>query len=82
MSGINEPDWEWSGFREECRRIIFLSNRPAEKLFDVLLIGAIISSLIVVMLESVESLRLRHGTLLYALEWLFTIIFTIEYAIR
>ena len=35
-----------------------------------------------VMLESVESLRLRHGTLLYALEWLFTIIFTIEYAIR
>ena len=35
-----------------------------------------------VMLESVESLRLRHGTLFYALEWLFTIIFTIEYAIR
>ena len=34
-----------------------------------------------VMLESVESLRLA-GTLLYALEWLFTIIFTIEYAIR
>lgn len=82
MSGINDSDWEWSGFREKCRRIIFLSNRPTEKLFDVLLIGAIISSLIVVMLESVESLRLEYGGLLNGLEWLFTIVFTIEYAIR
>lgn len=82
MSGINDSDWEWSGFREKCRRIIFLSNRPSEKLFDVLLIGAIVSSLIVVMLESVESLRLQWGGLLYGLEWLFTIVFTIEYAIR
>ena len=34
----NDPEWEWSGFRESCRRVIFLSNRPAERLFDVLLI--------------------------------------------
>lgn len=72
----------WSKFRERCRRIIFHSSRFEEKLFDVLLILAIITSVVTVMLESVGSIRQEYGGLLYGLEWVFTLLFTIEYAIR
>lgn len=82
MSEIENSDLEQSGFREKCRRIIFLANRPAEKLFDVLLIFAIVLSLTVVMLESVEELRIKYGLLFYVLEWVLTVLFTIEYLVR
>jgi voltage-gated potassium channel len=35
-----------------------------------------------VMLESVKSIRVVHGELLYDIEWFFTILFTIEYFLR
>ena len=82
MSSSNDPDWEWTGFREKCRRVIFLSNKPAEKLFDVLLIIAIILSLVMVMLDSVGAVREKFGHWLFGIEWMFTILFTIEYIIR
>ena len=82
MSEMNDSDWEWTGFREKCRRIIFLHNKPAEKLFDVLLILAIAVSLVVVMLDSVEPIRERYGPWLVGIEWGLTIIFTIEYGVR
>lgn len=78
----DEPQAHWSGFRERCRRIIFHSSRFEEKLFDVLLILAILASVVIVMLESVESIRSQHGELLLGLEWAFTILFTIEYGVR
>lgn len=72
----------WSKFRERCRRIIFHSSRFEEKLFDVLLILAIVASVVVVMLESVGSIRLGYGGLLYGMEWGFTILFSVEYLVR
>jgi len=69
-------------WRRELHRIVFGHMTPAGKLFDVLLIGAILLSVVVVMLESVESVRLRHGSALRAAEWVFTILFTIEYGMR
>lgn len=82
MSDLKNSEKEWTGFREKCRRIIFLSNQPAEKLFDVLLIVAIVLSLTIVMLDSIEALRMRYGRIFYALEWVLTILFTIEYILR
>ena len=82
MPDIKNSEKEWTGFREKCRRIIFLSNQPAEKLFDVLLILAIVLSLSIVMLDSIEALRMRYGRIFYALEWFLTILFTIEYILR
>ncbi len=72
----------WSKFRERCRRIIFHSSRFEEKLFDVLLILAIITSVVIVMIESVGPIRQEYGGLLYVLEWVFTALFTIEYGVR
>ncbi len=54
----------------------------AARAFDIVLITAILASVAVVMLDSVESLAERYGRLLQGLEWFFTIGFTIEYAAR
>ncbi len=63
-------------------RVIFEADTPAGKLFDVALIGAIVASVIVVMLESVSSFRLEYPVFLRTAEWGFTIVFTLEYVLR
>lgn len=62
--------------------IIFESDTPPGKAFDIGLLIAIGGSLLVVMLETVKSLTQDFDHVLKGLEWFFTIIFTIEYAIR
>ena len=52
------------------------------KWFDVILIIAIIASVLVVFLESVKEIGIRHGQVLYIIEWAFTVLFTIEYILR
>ena len=47
-----------------------------------MLIGAILLSLLVVVLDSVESISASHKTLFSAAEWLFTLLFTAEYLAR
>ncbi len=68
--------------REKLWRIIFLANTPAGHAFDVALLILISASVLVVMLESVEPLRLAHGQLFLILEWIFTLLFTLEYLTR
>lgn len=76
----NRPgDSKW---RSALYDIIFEADTPAGKDFDLLLIISILLSVVVVMLDSISSIRLAYGQLLYNLEWFFTIIFTIEYALR
>jgi len=62
--------------------IIFEAETPAGKAFDVALLFAIVASVIVVMLESVSGLDLKFHRLFFVLEWVFTILFTVEYALR
>ena len=71
-----------SRLRARFHEIIFESDTPAGRAFDLLLLVAIVASVFVVMLESVASIRARAGPTLRALEWFFTILFTIEYALR
>ena len=52
------------------------------KLFDIVLLIAILASVAVVMLDSVLYMRLQYGTLFFYAEWFFTILFTIEYMLR
>src|SRR5689334_20726331 len=63
-------------------RIIFRSDTPAGRGFDLVLLALIGVSVLVVMLESVDSLRRSYPAAFGALEWAFTIIFTIEYLLR
>lgn len=73
------PQASW---RQRLHTIIFESDTPAGKAFDLLLLFSIIASVIVIMLDSVASIRARYGPQLVALEWGFTILFTLEYALR
>jgi len=52
------------------------------KLFDIVLLIAILTSVAIVMLDSVLYMRLQYGTLFFYAEWFFTILFTIEYSLR
>lgn len=70
------------GHRRRLHEIIFEADTPLGKWFDVLLIASIITSIVVVMLDSVASIREKHGELLTGLEWFFTVMFTTEYLLR
>lgn len=70
------------GWRLQVYTIIFEADTRAGKLFDVLLIAAILASVAVVVIDSVDSLSQRHDRLLNVLEWTFTLLFTVEYAAR
>lgn len=71
-----------SGWRRYGFDIIYRHDTPSSRNFDLLLVLAIIGSVIVVMIDSVRHLHLRWATALYALEWAFTILFSIEYLLR
>lgn len=71
-----------AGWRKKLYQVIFESDTPAGRNFDIILIAAILSSIMVVMLESMEPMRREYGSLLHALEWFFTGLFTIEYILR
>jgi voltage-gated potassium channel len=76
------PPGSASGWRKKLYRIIFEADTPAGKAFDIALLWAIILSVTVVFLESIQSLKLQFGNIFYILEWCFTILFTIEYVLR
>ena len=68
--------------RARLHEIIFESDTRAGRLFDLALIWLILLSVATVILESVRGVRAHYGEVLYALEWLFTVLFTIEYVLR
>lgn len=71
-----------TGWRHRLHGLIYESNTPAGKAFDVALLILIFASIAVVMLDSVEEYNRSFGNVLYILEWIFTILFTIEYILR
>ncbi len=73
------PTHAW---RQKLYVIIYGSDTPVGKAFDVALIVSILASVFVVMLESVTPIRAQYGQALRITEWTFTILFTIEYIVR
>lgn len=68
--------------KKKLRTIIFKTDTPAGKAFDVALLIAILVSVGVVILESVEKLSINYTKAFIYTEWTFTIIFTLEYILR
>ena len=71
-----------SGWRRRWFDIIFRHDTPPARNFDLLLIVAILLSVLVILADSSPPVHARAARLLYAAEWGFTILFTIEYALR
>ena len=70
------------GTRYRWFRVIFHHDAPDERNFDLVLIVAILASVAVVLLDSIPSVKLHWHGWLYAAEWLFTLVFTVEYGVR
>lgn len=69
-------------FRHRLHEIIFEADTLAGKWFDIILIVSIISSVTVVMLDSIAAFSSQYGRWLYIAEWGFTLLFTLEYLLR
>ncbi|MGV7207189.1 ion transporter [Oxalobacteraceae bacterium A2-2] len=76
---LGKPDGGW---RAQLYAIIFESDTPKGRAFDLALIGAILMSVLVVVLDTVQAVTSAYGSWLAAAEWFFTVLFTIEYAAR
>ena len=71
-----------SSWKHRLHEIIYEADTKAGKVFDVILFIAIISSVLLVMLESIESFDTKYHDFLNISEWVITILFTIEYITR
>ncbi len=76
-NSAKKPSW-----KQQLHEIIYEADTRQGKLFDVILLIAIIASIILVMLESVDSFDTKYHSQLYIGEWIITILFTIEYILR
>lgn len=68
--------------RHRLHEIIYEADTRAGKIFDVILLIAILTSIVLVMLESVDSFDVKYHTFLDVSEWIITILFSFEYIIR
>ena len=62
--------------------IIYEADTPEGKLFDVLLLFLILLSVFVVMLDSITVFHQNYRYLFDIIEWVITLLFSIEYALR
>lgn len=68
--------------RQRIHIIIYGTNTVAGRLFDLILLGLILLSVLLVMLETVKGFDTKYHEQLIVLEWIITIFFTLEYVLR
>lgn len=68
--------------RDRLYQVVFESDTPAGRRFDIVLLCLILASVAVVVVESVPGFAARFGHIFLWLEWAFTALFTAEYALR
>ncbi|NOV25269.1 ion transporter [Cupriavidus necator] len=76
---LGQPE---AGWRQRWYTIIFEADTREGRSFDVALLIAIVASVMIVMLDSLPAMSQRLGGAFTALEWMFTLLFTAEYAMR
>ena len=69
-------------FKQRTHIIIYGTNTAAGRFFDLVLLGLILLSVILVMLETIKGFDAKYHSYLISLEWVITIFFTIEYFLR
>ncbi|WP_100612423.1 ion transporter [Confluentibacter lentus] len=69
-------------FRQKVHIIIYGTNTMMGRLFDLVLLGLILLSVLMVMLETVDFIDVKYHNILLICEWIITIFFTIEYILR
>ncbi|SEL63110.1 voltage-gated potassium channel [Pseudoxanthomonas sp. GM95] len=71
-----------TGWRKRWFDIIYRHDDVPSRNFDLLLVVAIIASVVVIMVDSVQHIHQRYANWFYVVEWAFTVVFTAEYLLR
>ncbi|WP_424961578.1 ion transporter [Ekhidna sp.] len=80
---MSQPNFKhFPRIRNQLFEIVFGTETRAGKLFDIVLLWAIVLSVVSVMLESVKEIRESYDTVFVVLEWFFTVLFSVEYLLR
>jgi voltage-gated potassium channel len=69
-------------FREQIKIILYGTNTILGRMFDLVLLGLILLSVLLIMMETVQGINQKYHTQLIICEWVITIFFTIEYILR
>lgn len=69
-------------FKQKVHIVIYGTSTKAGRLFDLILLGLILLSVVLIMMETVASFDQQYHSELVSLEWIITIFFTIEYLLR
>lgn len=76
---MKKKDKNW---KDKLHEVIYEADTAKGKLFDVILLIAIVTSVVLVMLESVASFQYKYSNYFNIAEWIFTVLFSIEYILR
>ncbi|AOW10676.1 ion transporter [Flavobacterium gilvum] len=79
---MRKPKTKFNLLRQKIHIIIYGSDTRAGRLFDLILLGLILLSIILVMLETVKEFDAKYHHILVIFEWIITILFSIEYLLR
>lgn len=71
-----------AGWRLRLYTVIFEADTPAGRRFDQWLIALILTSIAVVVIDSMQNIPRTYRSGIVVLEWFFTVLFTLEYAAR
>ncbi|MFH6935505.1 ion transporter [Flavobacterium sp. YO12] len=69
-------------FRERIKIILYGTNTILGRMFDLVLLGLILLSVLLIMLDTVEGISQKYHNQLLICEWIITVFFTIEYILR
>jgi voltage-gated potassium channel len=69
-------------FRERIKVILYGTDTILGRIFDLVLLGLILLSVILIMMETVQGINQKYHLQLIICEWIITIFFTIEYILR
>ncbi|TDW51989.1 voltage-gated potassium channel [Flavobacterium sp. 270] len=69
-------------FREKIKIVLYGTNTILGRMFDLVLLGLILLSVLLVMLDTVEGINHKYHEQLLICEWVITVFFTLEYVLR
>ena len=79
---MSEVKSKYQKFRKQAYIIIYGTNTVSGKLFDLILLGLILLSVFLTMMETVSGFEAKFHDERIIIEWIITIFFTIEYILR
>ncbi|HEX8015641.1 MAG TPA: ion transporter, partial [Flavobacterium sp.] len=69
-------------FREKVKIVLYGTNTILGRMFDLVLLGLILLSVLLIMLDTVQGISSKYHYQLWICEWIITLFFTIEYVLR